>query len=436
MRHTNTFRGPGSGLVALLFAALLIVALPSRAAAATGSDDILISRFSGDVQITSAGTDLPLRSGVSIVLPATVLTGANGSVDLQQGETKIAIGPGTRLDFPAQESAGTLERVSQPSGNAYYDVGARGGRRMRVETPYLVAVIRGTQFNVAVTPESSTVSLHEGRLEILATEDGIAPVLLNAGEVAVRRKDEHEIRVLKLGASAATGGLGGGGGSSPLAPDGNGPGDGDGPGSRGATAGADSDTGADFGDSGGSPLLATDDGTPIGAGVELGPAEAAATIDVGIDLGPESISADAGASIDLGAGGVDAGIDIGVVTGVVSADAAVDTGVDLGAGTVDAGVDIGADTGVISADADVDAGADLGSGTVDAGVDAAAGGMDAGVDIGVDLTGDDAGVNVGVDLLGTGIDLGLGGGGADPPDEPNPGSQGGILGGLFGGPRP
>ena len=63
-------------------------------------------------------------------------------------------------------------------------MGPRGARRLRVETPYLVAVIKGTQFNVAVTADSSTVSLHEGRLEILATEENIPAIELNAGEVA------------------------------------------------------------------------------------------------------------------------------------------------------------------------------------------------------------------------------------------------------------
>ena len=38
-------------------------------------------------------------------------------------------------------------------------------RKLRVETPYLVAVIKGTQFNVAVTGDTSTISLHEGVLE-------------------------------------------------------------------------------------------------------------------------------------------------------------------------------------------------------------------------------------------------------------------------------
>ena len=121
-------------------------------------------------------------------------TGKDGSADLRQGETTIAVGPETQLDFPAAAvSGGPIDRVSQPIGNAYYKVGPQGGDRLRVETPYLVAVIKGTQFNVAVTADSSTISLHEGRLEILATEENIAAIELNAGEdrrPQERRKDD------------------------------------------------------------------------------------------------------------------------------------------------------------------------------------------------------------------------------------------------------
>jgi hypothetical protein len=452
MRHASIFRGPGTGLVALLFAAIASFALPRIAAAASDPDDIRVAAFKGEVQIVSAGAGIAPSVGAVLALPGSVQTGVDGTIDLQQGETKIAVGPGTRLDFPAPEAAGPLGRVAQHTGNAYYDVGPRGSRKLRVETPFLVAVIKGTQFNVAVTADSATVSLHEGRLEILATEDGVAPVLLNAGEVAVRRKDEREIRVLKTAGTTAAGGSGSGGGALPLGIDDGGPGGGMDPGGDSAPVAGD-DSGSGFGGSDRSPLLPTDGGAGAGvdldlgdsgvtvnAGVDIGAGEVAASAGADLDLGAAEASASAEVGLDLGAGTVDAGADVGVDVGAVSADTGLDAGVDLGAGTVDAGVDIGADAGAVSADVGIDAGADLGAGSVDAGVDAGAAGVEAGVDVGVDLTGGDAGVDVGIDVLGTEIDVGLGGGNepAEPPDAPgggNPGGGlGGILGGLLGGP--
>jgi hypothetical protein len=415
-------------IIALLSSAWLLGASPP-AIASPGEDDIVLTAFQGGVEITSREAAIEPRTGAVLALAATLRTGADGSAELRQGDTSIGVGPGTRLEFPAQEAAGPIDRVSQPSGNAFYGVGPRGSRKMRVETPYLVAVIKGTQFNVAVTEESSTISLHEGVLEIQATADGIAPVILRAGEVAVRHKDEPGIRVLKVGAAGAAHAAIDA--ASPRDPDDSGPlpGDllpagGDGPGDE-LVADA------------GSPALPVDIGLIDGAvGIDAGADLGTGSVDVGVDASVGSVDAGIDAGVDLGAGTVDVGLDAGIDTGVATVDAGVDAGVDLGAGTVDAGVDVGADIGAESIDAGVDAGVDLDSGTVDAGVDTSVAGVDAGVDVGVDLAGDDAGVGVSVDVLGTDIDFGLGGGDASvAPDASESQEPGGLLGGLLGRPR-
>ena len=77
----------------------------------------------------------------------------------------------------------------QPRGNAFYDIGKREGRKLRVETPYLVGVIKGTQFNVAAQDDSTTISLFEGLLEVRASDDS-AVVDLKAGEIASRRRGD------------------------------------------------------------------------------------------------------------------------------------------------------------------------------------------------------------------------------------------------------
>jgi FecR protein len=468
MRRLEFGRTPQAARIAALLCACLLLALPHAAIASPDADDIVVVAFEGDVQITSAGKDMAPRGGAIVALAAAIRTGSDGSIDLRQGDTTIGVGPATQLEFPVSAEAGPIDRVSQPSGNAYYGVGPRGGRKLRVETPYLVAVIKGTQFNVAVTPDSSTISLHEGRLEILATEAGIAPVILNAGEVAVRRKGETEIRVLKVGGGTAASAGSAGDGSSPLAPGGGDPGIG----ADLPTLGDDSLAGDGNGD--GMPALPDDVGvivdTGIGSGMDDIGSLAAPGVDLGVDLGANagvaSVSAGIDAGIDLGNGTIDAGVTAGVDAGIANVDAGVGAGIDLGAGTVDVGVDVGAGLGAADVGATVDAGVDLGSGTVDvgvgadidagavdagvtvdagvdvpagsvdAGVDAGVAGVDVGVDAGVDLSGSDAGINVGINVLGTEVDLGLGGGGNAPAEAPtDAGRPGGILGGILGRPR-
>lgn len=395
MSQTDHIRTPPATVVAgLLLTGLLgLLLIPCVAAAADPSDIVLVAA-EGDVRIESGGTARSARPGSVLELPATVRTGRASSADLRQGDTTIGVGPDTELNFPASAQAGDpIERVTQPLGNAFYAVPPLGGRRLRVETPYLVAVIKGTQFNVAATADSSTISLYEGRLQVSATEGGIPPVELNAGEIAIRQRDEPTIRVLQMknglppAATAAAASEGDENddaiGLKPVDPAGNMP---DLPHNPSPF---DDEIDVIIG----TPSAGTESG--VDASVGLGLTGTGAAASVGLDLGAGTIDATASAGVDLGAAGVDAGLGAGA---------------DLGAGTVDASASAGVDLGAASVDAGLDAGIDLGAGTVDTGVG-----------IGLDLGAVEA--DVGVDL---GVDLGLGGESAPPA-----GDDGGILGGIL-----
>ena len=95
---------------------------------------------------------------------------------------------------------GLVERIIQIRGNAFYSIGKRTGTRLRVEAPYLVAVIKGTQFNVAAQEDSTTIALFEGHLEVRASDDSDV-VDLNAGEIAIRRRNDVSISVLRMNAA-------------------------------------------------------------------------------------------------------------------------------------------------------------------------------------------------------------------------------------------
>lgn len=362
---------------------LTLAAFNIAASAADAAIEIVTVK--GDVRVTAAGKESPAKAGLTLELPSTVQTGRDGSTDLRQGETRIGVGPNTRLEFPASGTPdGPVDRIVQPLGNAFYDVGPRGNRRLRVETPFLVAVIKGTQFSVAVERDSGTISLHEGSLEILAPDIG-ANVMLKAGEMAIRNRGDDAIRVIPMrqgGAQAAT--------------------------SKESKDAAAKDPAGPVvlgdggkGPSGSGPIKPID---PVDGKVAL---DADATLDADgltntntgveadVDLGPDKLDASVITEVDAGVVGVDAGLDAGVDLGT----GAIDAGVDLGAGPLDAGVDAGVDTGV-----------DLGAGTVDAGVD------------------------LGVDVLDTGVDVGLGGDSlidVDVGSTPENGDSGGLLDGIL-----
>ena len=137
----------------VLLACASLLAAP--AAYALDSGDIVVVSSKGEVHITMNGAERNVRAGGVLELPASVRTGRDGNVELRQGATTVSVGPETLLEFPALEKRGApIDRIVQPRGNAFYNIGKREGRKLRVETPYLVGVIKGTQFNVAVAGRS------------------------------------------------------------------------------------------------------------------------------------------------------------------------------------------------------------------------------------------------------------------------------------------
>ena len=197
--HNQQLRRVARPLVA--WSLLLAAWCATPAAFALDTGDIVVANTRGEVIITVRGAPTRLRAGSVLELPATLRTGRDGAVELRQGATSISVGPDTLLEFPALEKAGgPIDRVVQPRGNAFYSIGKRPGRKLRVETPFLVGVVKGTQFNVAAGDDSTTISLFEGRLEILSA-DGSDSVDLLAGEIASRDRQATEISVLKMDAT-------------------------------------------------------------------------------------------------------------------------------------------------------------------------------------------------------------------------------------------
>ncbi|MEQ9563316.1 MAG: FecR family protein [Woeseiaceae bacterium] len=390
-----------------------------------------VEEKSGAVRYRSQSPWLEPSLGQQIRLPAVISTGADGAIKLSQDNTVVAIAANTALEFfPGTESGKPIQRVVQSQGSAFYDIQTRESSRMRVETPYLVAVIKGTQFNVTNDIDSSTISLFEGQLQIEAPDIGDV-VDLQAGQIARRHKNDSRITVISMengepiarnSSAAATSGE---------------QDQGDGNADGGTTVSTGAGDTADVGiqvdvngsDGGGMgvgevavslPVVDAVIGTDLSAGtgkIDLGLDGNVSLRDTSIDLGLDtSISAgDVGAGLDAGLGvgdnsidaGLDAGvdpgsgeIDLGLDTGVDVSDTSLDLGLDasanLGSGEVDLGLDSGIDTGSTPVDLDLGSAVDLGAGTIDVDLDVSVVDVDLDLDLGID-TGDT--LDLGLDEL-------------------------------------
>lgn len=194
----NNHNEPSRARVVRYSLLLLVAWLAMPLAHALDTGDIVIVGLKGEVHVTMKGAQRAVKAGTVLELPATVQTGRDGAIDLRQGETSVSVGPDTLLEFPALEKAGgPIDRIVQPRGNAFYSIGKRGPRKLRVETPYLVGVVKGTQFNVSAQDSKTTISLFEGLLEIRAADDS-SVVDIKAGEIATRSLADPSIGVLKM----------------------------------------------------------------------------------------------------------------------------------------------------------------------------------------------------------------------------------------------
>ena len=439
-----------SAALALLTALIACVPLSAMAATTASHGDIVVVTVHGTVSATMAGMTVPLSAGAILQLPATVRTGADGAVELRQGPSTFAAAGNTELEIPQSAAQdGLVERIIQIRGNAFYSIGKRTGTRLRVEAPYLVAVIKGTQFNVAAQEDSTTIALFEGHLEVRASDDSDV-VALEAGEIAIRRRDDVSISVLRLNAAR---------GDTRRNPE------------LAARQQADSSN------SNSSAVVARSDNTAqprvdatttidnaAGSGVVTAPergrivdaiadtttnvsARTAIEVDVrdsspvtanvDVDAKVGGVSADVGAStaVNASAGTVDVGVSGAVAaTNAVTVDTSVGAAANLPAGTVN--VDAGASVAAAGLPVDASAGAavNVPAGAVDVGVDTSVASTNVGASVGVDAGAGDVGADVGVAGVDVGVNVGTSGVGLDVGNDSGGGLLGG-LGGLLGGGR-
>jgi len=415
-------------LLALLLAGAALFGSPT--ALAVDSGDIVVVSTKGEVHITMNGAERKVRAGGVLELPASVRTGRDGNIELRQGATTVSVGPDTLLEFPALEKRGApIDRIVQPRGNAFYNIGKREGRKLRVETPYLVGVIKGTQFNVAAQEDGTTISLFEGLLEVRAADDSDV-IDLKAGEIASRKRGDKSISIMKMdaGKKPTTG-------ARPSSPSNEGPGGGSSnptvprvtPSNEGGESllvdrtpinvRADVDLNTDLRNGGSLVDAGTSASISLGnaadvnvnAAVNLGSSGADVVTNVGLDTGPASIDLGVAANVNSAAGAVDVSTGVAVDAGPVTVDLDTTAAVDLGAGTVDASASTSIDAGPVTTDVAVGTTVDLASPSVDTSVDVGVATPVVDVDLGASAVVDVATgtVDLGVDAAGVDIDAGV-----------------------------
>jgi hypothetical protein len=171
------------GLGRLIAVALALAA--SSGAIAAESDVWSVSRSTGEVWIATAGEakQVSLKQDETLKPGDTIRTGRNGRVLLIRGEETMIIAPNSVVGLPLEKKDGLSTTILQQAGSILLDVEKRNVKHFEVETPYLAAVVKGTQFSVTVSATGTRVDVRRGQVEVADFKSGqIAQVL--PGQIA------------------------------------------------------------------------------------------------------------------------------------------------------------------------------------------------------------------------------------------------------------
>ena len=138
-----------------------------------------VSKSSGEVWMTTTGAQ-PVSLGKEEVLKPgdSIRTGRNGRVLLVRGEETIMVSPNSVIGLPAEKKEGLSTTIVQRAGSILLEVEKRNVKHFEVETPYLAAVVKGTQFRVSVNAASTSVDVIKGQVQVADFKSGqIAQVL-------------------------------------------------------------------------------------------------------------------------------------------------------------------------------------------------------------------------------------------------------------------
>src|SRR3954447_1882503 len=160
------------------FAAALIL---GTAAGASAADDGVwsVGKATGEVWVATSGAQQVSLNQQEALKPGdTIRTGRNGRVLLVRGEETILISPNSVVGLPTESKEGLSTTIIQQAGSILLEVEKRNVKHFEVETPYLAAVVKGTQFSVTVAAGSTKVGVLRGQVEVSDFKTGqIAQVL-------------------------------------------------------------------------------------------------------------------------------------------------------------------------------------------------------------------------------------------------------------------
>jgi hypothetical protein len=126
-----------------------------------------------------------LGAGAQIEPGSIVRTDGSARMELTNGIDTIRLSPSTEIELPVGQNGDPVTRVIHWIGTAFFHVGKRPGPQFEVDTPYIVAIVKGTKFTTAVSEAGASIKVSEGVVGVSAAAGGPSIDVTAGGSASV-----------------------------------------------------------------------------------------------------------------------------------------------------------------------------------------------------------------------------------------------------------
>ena len=146
--------------------AVLAAVLTALSLGAAKAEDWTVSSMKGSVKVSANGEWRALRPGQVVRHGAWLKTSTNGSVELSRDGTRVSVKPRTLIAVAGLEGDPDMTVIVQRWGGTSLDVEKRERPHVKVHTPFLSAVVKGTKFDTDVGRYGTSTSVSEGIVDV------------------------------------------------------------------------------------------------------------------------------------------------------------------------------------------------------------------------------------------------------------------------------
>ena len=183
-------------------AALIAVFAAIFVGQAAAAQEWTIARVTGVAWLLQERAEpVQVVAGMQVPLGATVATTPQGRAMLVHGRDTMILGPSTKIAVPHKPDRGLKTTVIQQVGQVDLAVEKRGRPHFSVQTPFLAAIVKGTEFRVTVSAGGAEVGVKVGLVSVADLATGERAEVGSGQRAAVAAGRNAGLQVSGLGAA-------------------------------------------------------------------------------------------------------------------------------------------------------------------------------------------------------------------------------------------